>query len=156
MITSPLTRDDLSRLFPNNLKAVIAFEQLFLRLGAATEAISAGVDATDALNDATIVTLSPNNTLNNERVLAVDPSSMTITDTGGSVILGLLSAIAATYGYRLAFNLGGDTDVTIPYSGTMLTSGIGVYADDAAAAAGGVGVGEFYKRPAGGVAWRVS
>lgn len=154
MITSPLTRDDLSRLFPNNLKAVIAFEQLFLRLGAATEAISAGVDATDALNDATIVTLSPNNTLNNERVLSVDPSSMTITDTGGSVILGLLSVIAATYGYRLAFNLGGDTDVTIPYSGTMLTSGIGVYADDAAAAAGGVGVGEFYKRPAGGVAWR--
>lgn len=154
MITSPLTRDDLSRLFPNNLKAVIAFEQLFLRLGAATEAISAGVDATDALNDATIVTLSPNNTLNNERVLSVDPSSMTITDTGGSVILGLLSVIAATYGYRLAFNLGGDTDVNIPYSGTMLTSGIGVYADDAAAAVGGVGVGEFYKRPAGGVAWR--
>lgn len=156
MITSPLTRDDLSRLFPNNLKAVIAFEQLFLRLGAATQAITSGVAATDALNDATIVTLSPNNTLNNERVLAVDSSFMTITDTGGSVVLGLLYSIAATYGYRLELGLVGDTQVTIPYSGTMLTSGIGVYADDAAAAAGGVGVGEFYKRPAGGVAWRVA
>lgn len=154
MIVSPLTRDDLSRLFPNNLKAVIAFEQLFLRLGAATDAITTGAAATDALNDATIVTLSPNATLNNERILSVDPASMTITDTGSSVILALLSAVAATTGYRLSFNLFGDTDVDIPYSGAVLTTGVGTYADDAAAAAGGVTVGEFYKATSGAVVWR--
>jgi len=156
MIASPLTRDDLTRLFPNNPKAVLAFEGLFRLLGSNIEAITAATEATDALNDATVVTLSPNATLNNERVLAVDPNSMTITDTGNAVILALLYIVQATQGCRLTFNLLGDTDVDVLHSGIALTSGVGVYANDAAAAAGGVVVGEFYKVSGGGVAWRVS
>jgi len=153
-----LNRGDLSNLFPGNIKAQMAFEQLFSRVTATGEAVTAGVDATQALTDATVITLSNNDALANERVLAVDPASLTLTDTGpgNTVILALLYAIATTGGYRLTLNLDADTNVKLPVSGVIPSSSVGPYANDAAAAAAGVQIGEWYAVTGGNVSWRVT
>lgn len=153
-----LNWSDLSTLFPNNPKAVQAFLQLFQRVKATGEAVTAGVDATQALTDATVLTLSPNEALANERVLALDPSAFTFTDNGpgNTFVLSLLYAIATTSGYRLTLNLDADTNVKLPVAGVIPSSAIGPYANDAAAAAAGVQIGEWYAVTGGNVAWRVT
>lgn len=151
-----LNRRDLSTLFPGNTKAQMAFEQLFSRTASNTAAVTAGVDATTALTDATVLTLSPNEALSNERILAVDPASLSITDNGpgNTLVLALLYAIATTSGYRLTLNLDADTNVKLPVAGVIPSSAVGPYANDAAADAAGVEIGEIYKGPTGSVLWR--
>lgn len=158
MAGAPITLNwsDLSTLYPNNPKVVQAFLQLFARVQATGEAVTAGVGATTALADATVLTLSANETLANERILALDPTAFTFTDNGpgNTFALGLLYAIATTSGYRLTLNLDADTNVKLPVSGVIPSSSTGPYANDAAAAAAGVQIGEIYKGPTGSVLWR--
>lgn len=158
MAGAPITPNwsDLSSLFPNNPKMVQAFMQLFQRVTATGEAITTGAASTQALADATVLTLSSNEALANERILALDPSAFTFTDNGpgNTFALGLLYAIATTGGYRLTLNLDADTNVKLPVSGVIPSSSVGPYANDAAAAAGGVEIGDIYKVTGGTVVWR--
>ncbi len=152
-----LTRDDLSRAFPNNPKVVRAFEQLFAQGAAVATVQTAQTDATQALDQATVVTLSPNDTFSNERVLGVDGNTMAIQDTGTQVILSLINNVLTNGGYSCTFNLASDTALDLPSSGRVLTDAFlsdGPYASDAAAASGGVAVGRPYRRSDGVVAWR--
>ena len=153
-ITIPVTRADLSAAFPNNPKLVRAFEQLFNAAAVNTQAVTTGTAATAALQDATVVTLSPNDTFTNERVLAVDPDVFALTDSGTNIILSLIAAVVIGAGGKCSLVLEGDTLVSLPSTGRVFTSAIGPYADDAAAATAGVLVGEAYKKPAGVMAWR--
>lgn len=150
-VISP-TRADLSAAFPNNPKLVRAFEQLFRQTVENTSAVSTGAEATQALQDATVVTLSSNDTFTNERVLAVSPG-LSLTDTGENIILALVSSIS-TNGGRCTFDLDGDTEVSLPTDGRVFTSTAGPFANDAAAATGGIAVGEMYKVTGGTIAWR--
>lgn len=151
-----LNRDDLSRVFPDNPKVVRAFEQLFYSAASNTIAITTGTDATQALNDATIITLSPNATLNNERIFAVQAGVFTITDNGpgNTVVLGMVSPITINGGFRCTFNLQADTNLNFPTTGRVPSSSDGPYADDAAAAAAGLSIGDIYKVTGGTLAWR--
>lgn len=150
-----LNRSDLTRLFPNDIKAQLAFEQLFARVTATGEAVTAGTDATTGINNATVVTLSANDVFANERILSVGPG-ITITDNGPSstVVLALLCAIATTGGYRLTLNLNADTNIGLPVGGNIPSSLVGPYANDAAAAGAGVQIGDIYKLAGGTVVWR--
>lgn len=150
----PVTRHDLARVFPQNPKMVMAMEALFQQTAIAVQSITTGADATKALNDATVITLSANEAFNNERVLAFDPQSITLTDHGPGATLDIAGRVSVTGVFRCTLTLAADTDVTLPSSGTIPSSADATYANDAAAAAGGVPLGGFYKQPAGVVVWR--
>lgn len=155
---TPLTRDDLYKAFPNQPKVVRAFEQLF-RLNASTaDTITAGTAATEALQDATVVTLSANDAFTNERVLAVDTTALTLQDQGPGqqIIIGMVNLIRKTQNATLFLNLDEDTALDLPPSGRVVTlSQDGAsYADDTAAAAAGIAVGDVYRKTGGTLAWR--
>ena len=159
MALSPaLTRSDLSRVFPDNPKVVRAFEQLFAATATNTEAVTTGALATQEINDATVLTLSSNDTFTNERLFAIDPAAFSLTDEGpgGRLILALLNVIQKTSVFPLYFDLDADTRVRLPTQGVIPSSAVGPYADDTAAAAAGVRVGEWYAKTGGTVAWRVA
>lgn len=155
MAGSPIlvpSRRDLQGALGNNRIVVQAIESLFRTTADTSKAMTSGAAATQALNDATVITLSPNDTLNNERVLAVDAGSMSIALTDDNVILS--ARVAVTGVFRCALTLSGDTNVTLPAGGRIPSSADGPYADDTAAAAAGVEIGEIYKGPTGSVVWR--
>jgi hypothetical protein len=151
-----ITREDLARAFPNQPRLWRAFEELFFASAANTEAVTTGTAATQALADATIITLSTNEALNNERVLAVDPSAFSLTDTGATIVLALIDRVQSTGGFRCVLNLEADTNLDLPSFGRLATTDLGgeTYADDAAAAADGVIVGDMYRKTGGTIAWR--
>lgn len=153
---TPLTRADLEKVFGNNPKVIFAFEQLAKQVVVNTATSTANAGATVALQDATVITLSPNETFTNERILAVDSAALTITDNGpgNTVVLGMVNLIVLNGGYACTFNLLADTNLDFPTNGTVPSSAIGPYASDAAAAAAGVNVGEIYKGLAGAVVYR--
>lgn len=160
-MTTSITRADLQGIKGITPKLIRFFEGLFSSAATATEAVNGVVGATRAIQDATVLTLSPNSAFNNERVFTPDDQLFEVTDEGpgGRLLLNMRNPISTNGGFRCTFNLEADTNVDLPSSGRVLTddfSGIGQYADDAAAAAGGVGVGDIYRRTDGVVAWRMT
>lgn len=132
-----ITRADLAQLVGMSPKLLQALERLFVDVGTAQDtANSAGtaagnaVASTGAIQSATVLTLSPNAAFNNERVLVFDPTYFSTNDTGPN----------------------GQFYVTFVPPDALVTPG--PYTDDAAAAAGGVEVGDIYKQPLGVVVWR--
>ena len=161
MTVIALNRNDLTQLFPNNPKAVLAFEALFFQAKAASDGVTAGVASTDAIKDATVLTLSGNSEFTQERILATDPNTIILQDNGpgATLLLALVNNVVTNGGYSCVFNLASDTAVNLPSSGTLLTDAFlsdGPYADDAGAAAGGVAVGRPYRKTGGTVSWRVA
>lgn len=152
-----LTRAQISKIVGGDPRAIQAWETMQKGVQDVTGTAALNVGATQALQDATVITLSPNDTLTNERVLEV-AEGLALTDTGpgGNLIIGLVYHIITNGGYRLTMNLASDTDVTLPPLGTLLEStlGGGPYATDAAAASGGVALGAPYRKTGGTVVWR--
>ena len=133
------------------------FEKVLQQVADTNQASTATVAATSALQDATAITLSPNDALNNERVLAVvSPLALHDNGPGNTLVLGFVIEFTINGSHALVLNLLGDTNVTLPPSGTLMTTGAGTpsYANDAAAAAAGYAIGDIYKQPSGVVAWR--
>lgn len=161
MTVIALNRDDLTRLFPNNPKAVLAFEALFFQAKSASDGVTAGVASTDAIKDAAVITLSGNTEFTSERVLASNPLELQLQDggPGSTLTLVLVNNVTTQGGYSCVFNLASDTALDLPSSGMVLTDAFlseGPFADDTAAAASGVAVGRPYRRSDGVVAWRVT
>lgn len=154
-MTTNVTRYDLEQLKGITPKLRQAFEELFVDTASTAETASGAVAATGAIQNATVLTASPNAAFNNELVLQVlEGLNLELQD--GAAILSLAYLIVTQGGFKLAFNLEADTSLDLPVSGRVvaLDSSGASYADDAAAAAGGVEVGEIYRKPAGVVAWR--
>lgn len=157
-----LSRRDLNANFKGDIRLLRAFEQQSQLVEANTQATSVAVAATDTLRDATYVTLSANAELPNERVLQAGTGIRLVT-TADAVIVQT-SAIVPTIngGFAATLTVSGATNVALPLSGRLATvenaetlsnktlaspkvSGLGDYADDAAAASGGVSVGGLYR-----------
>jgi len=153
-MTTYLTRAELGRLFPGNPKAVIAFDQQQRQIADVSVSLASNADATTALQDATVLTLSPNATFTNERVLQLD-DTLYAKDDGQFLTLGVRNPVVLNGGYRCTFNLLADTSLDLPASGQVLVDA-GPYADDAGAAADGVAVGQIYRKTDGTVAWRLA
>ena len=155
-MTTILSRAELAKALGNDPKVLRAFEDLQRDVVDGTTQQAANVQATAALQDATVITLSPNDAFNNERVLGVGPG-LALRDNGATLDLLLQYLIVLNGRYRVTFNLLGDTNVDMPTSGRLLTDeeyAGGPYANDAAAAADGVPVGGLYRVSGGSVAWR--
>lgn len=156
-----LPRDELQRVF-GNPRLVVAFEQTAQALSETQAQGVANVDATEALQDASFVTLSPNATLTGERVLKVGPG-ITIRATADEVILSVSDDVPHVLGgFPVNLTAQNPVNVVLPEQGAIATrdqpetlsgktlkapllSAIGEYSDDTAAAAGGVPVGGVYR-----------
>jgi hypothetical protein len=156
-----LNRDEIARAFDTH-RAVRAFEKLQETVAATDEVVTAQLGPTGGVQQATYVTLSANDELPNERVLAFG-SGIGYTLTDNQIIIRL-SANTPTIsgGFRLGLTVEGDSNVAVPLTGILATrdnietltgktlaapklSGLGDYADDVAAAAGLVPVGGVYR-----------
>lgn len=151
-----LRRDILARYFPGDMRTVRAFED---QAAAVEESQTAAVAATSAIEDATVLTLSPNEAFKNERVLRIDAGSMALTDDGTHATLR--AKVRSVGRFTATFAPVGDATFILPLSGTLVTqeaaqtlankmleapklSGIVSAADDTAAATAGVQVGGVY------------
>ncbi len=159
-MTTRINRADLAQAWGSewvrrNPKVVKALENIQEAAYAADGQTASNAEATKALQDATVITLSPNETLTNERVLALGAGLQAFDAGPGSTLLLVLRWVIETVGgFALTFNLEADTTLDLPASGKIPSSAVGPYADDAAAAAAGVEIGEIYKVTGGTVAWR--
>lgn len=163
-IADTLRRVDLEKAFPGQPRLQRALENQASQVDANTQAIESGAAATDSAAQATYVTLSANAALPNERRLALT-GGLTLNDEGpgGRLIVGTGMTIArATGGFPVTFIATSPSQVAVPLSGFLATTanpetlsnktlatpkmtGLGNYANDAAAAAGGVPVDGIYR-----------
>lgn len=154
--TPLLRRDDLEQFFGNNPRLLRAFEDQSLAVQDATE----GVGATAALKDATVIVLSSNGDFTNERVLEIgDGIDIDITETAVKLSV---KDVARTADFGVTFIPPAEIELFLPPEGTLVAAeietillkktldapkltGLGNYANDAAAAAGGVPVTGMYR-----------
>lgn len=152
-----ISRTALSNVFDDPM-VVRQFETMQDRVANTEDSLTASVAETDALKDATFVTLSANAELPNERVLAAgDGISISATSEGLVKIAAKVYADSA-----VKFTTIGSTALALPPVGTLATrsgqetfenktldapslSNLGDYSDDTAASAGGVPVGGVYR-----------
>ncbi len=156
-----IPRDVLMTMF-RNPRWVKAFEAQQAKTVELDQIATLQVPATEALQDATFLTLSPNTGLSNEYVLRLG-EGIGFDLSSGSLILALDNgAVKAAGGFDVRIVASGDTRVTIPLTGTLATldntetlthktldapklSGLVNAANDAAAAVGGVPVTGVYR-----------
>lgn len=104
-----------------NPRAVASFERMGVVLAETADAATASVADTQALKDASFVTLSANSDLPNERVLQFGPG-LRGDVTKGTVTLKLDRNIPqATGGFSVLFVAAGDTQLGLPPGGTLAT-----------------------------------
>ncbi len=157
-----LPRYLLDELFPNNPRAVLAFESLGEAAEQSSADSGAAVAATSGLQNASFLTLSANDILSNERVLR-QGDGISVTIGAADVRVGVDGTVARKSGVGgLVFTVSGSSTIAVPNTGTLATlsevetlanktlqsprvSVIGDYADDAAAAAGGVPLTGVYR-----------
>lgn len=154
-----IDRSTLFNVFGNQ-RAVTQFETMQEQVATSGEASTAAVADTQALKDATYVTLSANAELPNERVLAVGPGMAINTSVAGQVRLD--AALYSDSGWPVQIVAVGATSLAVPTSGFVVTRaatetlsnktlaaprlfGLTDAADDAAAATAGVPVGGVYR-----------
>jgi hypothetical protein len=134
----------LDKHFAGDKRMIAAMEQH-------TSDVTDTVAATAALKDATVIVLSANGDFTNERVLEVgDGINVEVTD---SAVRLSVENVAMTEGYPVTLIAQGMTELILPLTGTLVSSAspvvdiatVGDYADDTAAAAGGVPVGGVYR-----------
>lgn len=153
---SILRRVTLARYFGEDRRVIRAFEEQ----AAAVESSQAAAEAaTTALEDASVLTLSPNAALKNERLFKVDPNSMALANDGQSVTIR--AKVGNSTRFKVTIVPAGDTTLLAPLSGTLVTAeaeqtlsaktlntpiltGLANAADDAGASAAGVPVGGVY------------
>lgn len=157
-----LPRDALFKALNGDKRLVAAFEQQAQVVQETQQQAGDTVAATSALQDATFITLSPNETLTGERVLKVGPG-ISIATTDDAVTLSVSDEVPhVSGGFAVQMIAQGRSTLILPLAGTLATrsgeetlnnktlaspllDGIGDYADDTAAAAGGVAVGGIYR-----------
>lgn len=154
-----INRDELANFL--SPRAVRQFEEMQQEVATSSEAVTANVEATSALKDATVLTLSPNADLTNERVLSLG-EGLEFVLTDGGVTIRLDNVALTQGGFAVSLVAGGDTVVALPLSGVLATrenvetlknktldapalSGLVNAANDGAAATAGVEVGEVYR-----------
>ncbi len=116
-----LSRQEIAEAFPS-LRAQRRFEVLQQKVVDTDTAVTAGLDATDTLANATFVTLSPNTELQGERVLGLGSGLAFDVSVPGAVTIRLTSAIPRTTGgFNVQFVASGDTLLGLPLAGFLAT-----------------------------------
>lgn len=156
-----LPRDILTRALGNDSRAVRAFEEEARNNAATATKLAANTDATDNINDATVIVLSPNAAFNNERVLKLGDGLSAYDDGTYLTIYADDGVPHVDGGFAVKLTTTQDTYLQLPTRGLVATvdqsetfysktlqapvlTGVNEYASDAAAAAGGVPINGVY------------
>ncbi|QVJ07699.1 hypothetical protein L7H23_01230 [Sphingopyxis sp. BSN-002] len=160
-VRDKLDRRLLGEVF-NNPRMIRAMEAQAQAVDVATEGLSTQAEATEAIQDASVIVLASNAAFSNERILELG-QGLSGVDEDGKLKLSTSSKVPIVNGdFTLLLTLAGDTTVAIPLGGILATvanvetfsnktlaapkiDGLGNYADDTAAAAGGVPVKGIYR-----------
>lgn len=160
-VRDTLNRKLLGEVFPDNPRVVRAMEAQAQAVDAATDGLSTQAQATELIQDASVIVLAPNGAFQGERVLQLG-QGLSGEDDGTNLTLQTSSKVPLVSGdFTLIFTLAGNTTVAVPLTGILATignvetlanktlsapklSGLGNYADDTAAATGGVPIGGVY------------
>lgn len=160
-VRDKLDRKLLAEVFPNNPRLVRAMEAQAQAVDDTASGLQTQATATDAMKDASVIVLAPNGAFEGERVLQLGAGLIGI-DDGSTLTIATSSKVPLVNGdFTLFITLAGNSNVAIPLAGALATtgnvetlanktlaapklSGLGNYADDTAAAAGGVPVGGVY------------
>jgi hypothetical protein len=138
-----LRRDDLAQFFGSNPRLLRAFEEH----SAALEEATNGVADTQAMKDATVIVLSANGDFTNERLLQIG-DGIDIEITATTVRLSVKD-VARTLDHGVTFVPPGEVVLFLPPDGTLLSdtrfASLVNYANNAAAIAGGLAVGDLYR-----------
>lgn len=156
-ITNPIfQREDLAQFFGSNPRLMRAFEDQ----SAAVEEATNSLAATIAMKDATVIVLSANGDFTNERVLEVsDDIDVEVTAT---TVKLTVKKVARTEDFGVTFVPPAQVLLFLPPDGTLVSAespallenktfrapflaAIPNHVDDAAAAAGGVGITQVYR-----------
>lgn len=161
-MSTTLPRALLEELFGGNPRAIAAFEDLAETTASVEAKTLEGEAATSSFRDASYVVLSPNTELPNERVLSAG-LGITLAATPNSVIIALgIGAVTVQGDFPVTATAQGPTAIVLPLTGVLATLsnaetlsnkvlnspriiGLGNYADDTAAASGGVPVNGMYR-----------
>lgn len=157
-----LPRDLLAQALGGNPRLVQSFEQIAQATADTQVQVGTNAEATAALQDASFLVLAPNDTLTGERVFTPGVG-LQIADTDGLLTVSVDDVVAQVDGgHSVRFVAEGPSTLILPLSGTLATRsgsetlqnktlsaprvvGISDYADDTAAAAGGVPLGGAYR-----------
>lgn len=160
-VRDTLNRKLLAEMYPGNPRIVMAMEAQAKAVDDATDGLSTQAEATDLMQDASVIVLASNQAFTGERELELG-QGLSGEDTGSKLLLQTSSKVPLVSGdFTLIFTLAGNTTVAVPLTGILATvgnvetltnktlsapklSGLGNYADDAAAATGGVPIGGIY------------
>lgn len=144
-MTQRIPRHLLEKHFPGDYRMIAAFEDMDNQVEESSAGTTSALAATQAIQDATVLVLSPNETFANERILRLD-DGLDMEDDGTFLTIKLKD-VARTQDYAVTLIAEGDAELLVPLKGTVMTkesAGLGNFATDAAAAAGGVPLGGFY------------
>ena len=158
---SSLPRDILSRALGGDLRAIRAFEAEAAMSEEAATRLASNIDATETINDATVLVLSANEAFANERVLQVGVG-ISAKDDGSTLTLFVNDQVPHVLGgFVLNLTATQDTQVQVPYRGLLATadqpetlfqktlqapmlSGVTEYATEEAAVAANLPAGTVY------------
>lgn len=156
-----LRREDLAAVF-GNPRLVVAFEEQAEAVEQTSQAAAEAKDTSSSIAVATVLVLSANDVFENERIVTAG-DGVEFDDDGTRLTVRISDLAARVTGDgRLNFIITGATDLILPLTGTLASlegsetlanktlatpklSGLGNYANDAAAAAGGVPVSGVYR-----------
>lgn len=145
-----------------NPRLVAAFEQQAEAVQSAQEQTQSNAEATTALQDASFLVLAPNATLTGERVFTAGEGIVT-SDSDSRFTVSVDDTVARVDGgFPARLTAQGPTNLILPLTGTLATrsgletlqnktlyapriEGLGDFADDVAAAAGGVPLNGVYR-----------
>lgn len=157
-----ITREMLNRFFGEDPRMLREMELLLQSVDSSAEGLATAATATEKLQDASFIVLAGNDASTNERVLSLG-RGLSGDDDGSTLRLRTSDAVPIINGgFPVNFTVAGISSVQLPLSGTLATrenpetlerktldepkiSSLGNYANDAAAAAGGVPVEGIYR-----------
>ena len=139
----------LARHFKNDHRTISAFQQLFDQVETNSSGTTAAVEATDAIQDATVIVLSANTAFANERILRL-ADGLAFGPDDGTYVTIIPSGLAKAENYDVTFIADGESQLFVPLVGSLVAfenagANLANYANDAAAAAGGVIIGQLYR-----------
>lgn len=156
-----IPRELVSIICNGNPRAIDAFETQVRAIKDTSKAVEQGTAETARMKDAAVLLLSTNAEFENERIVTAG-DGISLSDENGRFTIATQNTPNVSGGFSCNLIVSSDTNVALPVTGRLATvsnsetlsnktisapllSDIGDYADDTAAASGGVPVGGVYR-----------
>jgi hypothetical protein len=157
-----IPRHLLERYFGAEPRLLRAFEDQSAAVVATADGLKTNEQATERMQDASVIVLAANAAFTNERRLVLGQGLSAVDDGSTLTIRTSQTVPLVNGGFTLNLTVAGTSALVLPLSGTLATlanaetlsnktlsapklSGLGNHADDTAAAGGGIPVGGVYR-----------